>query len=636
MLEKTNRKGPARSSAATRRRWPAIAALGVLSASFGVFGVLAARRVVNNLLGDDEFSGWTAPVARRLASGEAPYVDFTLPIPPGSLALMGALGRVSDRGPFADELALATVSFALMALLAFVIARPFTSRLNAWLVAAATLVNVVNIRKECVYDHTAQLTVWVAIALGARALLAEAPRTRRSLWLATGVVSGLVLLFKQSTATGILVGWVGAFAYLGLAELATAKRRRALVSLATDAGVWLAGVGVGVACLSATLWGLGSNLGAYWQAVLVDGPELKGGTRALAYNLLGYVFGADAFPASLALTLGVLWVVLRAREGASSLGTQHDERTSPFAWAAALAAVIATWGVGSWLLIAYDHDLWAPLVFYADRLGALPSLGLALGAALLVLGAKRPALTPEAPLSTTPGHALSALLIAALGATLLHNASFPLFRPFYDNNPLVPLAFLCLFVALDLARLRWLKAVAFVVAMLALFGPKFDRWQKARTELTAGPWAGLRVSKRGAVIAEAADRVRELAAPTETVLTLPEDLQLATLIDRPRPALKGAIVFVDQYPERVLDEDRAALTAALPKVIVIHPAERQLWKEQFAIWRTGSAAEQFVDWVLDDVLPKHYRRDRTYPTIFGRKRSHVEIWVREDGEPKGE
>ena len=99
-------------------------------------------------------------MGERLLHGARPYVDFVLPIPPGSFVVMAAIQAAAGKAHLIQELWVAAVCHLLMALLAYTMARPITTRANALAVSAATLATVVQLYKECAYDHTAQVVAW--------------------------------------------------------------------------------------------------------------------------------------------------------------------------------------------------------------------------------------------------------------------------------------------------------------------------------------------------------------------------------------------------------------------------------------------------------------------------------------------
>src|SRR5262245_48173300 len=90
--------------------------LALLIGLFVVFAFYFVPRLNNNVMGDMEFTGWTGPFAARLAHGERPYVDFVLPIPPGSLLLLAMIQRLSGRFVLLQELTVIATIELLFAL----------------------------------------------------------------------------------------------------------------------------------------------------------------------------------------------------------------------------------------------------------------------------------------------------------------------------------------------------------------------------------------------------------------------------------------------------------------------------------------------------------------------------------------
>ncbi|MEB2310628.1 MAG: hypothetical protein OZ921_21380 [Sorangiineae bacterium] len=621
------------SSPDRRERRRAGAVLVVMVACFMLYALTAVPRLTNNHLSDVEFTGWSAPLAERILAGERPYEDFVLPIPPGSFLVIALMQKLSGRVLLLHEIWLNEVIHLLMGLLAYLMAARFTSRRIALMVAACTLVTVVQLNKEIPYDHTALSLAWASVTSGAVALTSLG-RRRRVAWLVAGITGGLTMAFKQSTGLGVLLGWLVAFGYLALVE-AVGGARAVLARVARDALAWGVAAGVGLLATLGMVLALGSSFGAYFQAVFVDGPALKGGTTHLVFDLLRYVAYYDAFPTTVVFAFLIVGVAARVARfhGSLHLGDEparEDALTERRAGAIA-AAVAVAFGLAVVLLRSPIHRIDPSVGVWFDRLKVLPMFGFAFACAYLVSHLRLPGDETPAAAPLRAGHALNALFLAALVASLFHNTSAPEFRAFYDNNPLIPLVLLSLFTALARARLPRLEALFLVGILACLFGNKLGRAMAATIPMgKSGYWAGMKVSPRGRTIAEAALRVRALAGPSETVLVLPEDLEIAALIGRARPPLRGAILYVDQYPKRLYEGDRRALLEHPPKVIVIHPRERIFWTNVFRTWSADSATERMIDFVERELLPRSYRRDQSFETSFLGAPSHLDIYVRRD------
>jgi hypothetical protein len=595
--------------------------LGLLVVAWLIFSAFAVPRLTNNAIGDLEFSGWSGPLAARIARGEAPYVDFVLPIPPGSFLILAGLARLRGHALLIDELALIAITEMLMALLAYAMVRPFARPRTAVLVACSTLVMLLRGPKECAYDQTAELVAWASIALGVRALFAVDGRHRARLWAAAGALGGLTLAFKQSTAVGVLAGYAGAGAYLALARWRERELDSSLPG-ARDLAAFVGGVAAGFVLLVIGLFAVGSTPGAFYQAVLADGPSLKGGSLSLLANLASHLVGSPAYPASIALTVAVGLVVVRLsrRPDGFRLGDPRAPAPaeSPPHWGLVAGLVAAAFGIAAALLALRVQALPTTVAFWTDRLRFVPSYGLALGCFAFVAMLQ----------GSVDGHRLNAAVLVALATSLLHNLSSPQFRPFYDPNPLVPFAFLYLYAAFERAELPRVGLAVFTLSLAALFSPKLDRALSAQIPIgREGSWAGLYVNQSAMPIVRAALRVRELTTDDDRVLVLPEDLEIAALIGRRRPDLTGAVVFVDQYPRRRVDGDLEKLARALPKVVVIRPREREVWIRMFALWNNNSGARAVTERFLDDWLPNRYRLDSTYSTRFADTMQDLEVWV---------
>src|SRR5260221_4120818 len=108
--------------------WTALGLLSLLSAAYLTFLFFYVPRLNNYVLSDREFTGWVGPIAERVARGDRPYVDFVLPIPPGSFALLALIQRAAGKALLLQELWVAGLSHWLMGLIAYAIAARFSPR----------------------------------------------------------------------------------------------------------------------------------------------------------------------------------------------------------------------------------------------------------------------------------------------------------------------------------------------------------------------------------------------------------------------------------------------------------------------------------------------------------------------------
>ena len=232
----------------------------------------------------------------RLLRGDRPYIDFVLPIPPGSFVLLAAIEKCVGRPLLLEELWLNATIHLGMFFLAYVMARAITSPKNAVLTAVATLTTVMELNKECAYDHTAQIVAWASITSAMWAFFAPEERTRLRLWTLTGFLAAFTLAFKQSTAIGALFGFVVAFGYLvgvprhdrGIPKAARAWRAPFVC--------YLNGVFVGLAGVWLMLLLLGSTARAFFQAVFLDASIVKGGPKLLIENRTVYLLRLSRVP----------------------------------------------------------------------------------------------------------------------------------------------------------------------------------------------------------------------------------------------------------------------------------------------------------------------------------------------------
>lgn len=614
-----------------------VGAIALLAFGFLAFATQYVPHLTNNMWSDAEFTGWGAAIAHRVASGERMFRELVFPIPPGSFWLLAWVERITGRAACLHELWLCAFCHLGMGLVAYALASMFASRLTSLFVAASSLALVVQLHKELAYDHTAQLVAWIALALLARGLVAWRSASRDR-WLAVaGFAAGLVHLFKQSTGLGAMAGGVVAIALLAWLDRRSDPRafRRGARSLAAFALPSLAGFGLVLASIEA----MGGSAALFVQTVFRDGSALKGGPVVIVPRLLGYTTVDPTLQVPLlVVAAGVLAALRIARTrrafvAPSPSGSRDAELAPPTAAELTGFALVVggTFALGILLLALRVKQVLLPfhLAYLVGQYA--PELGLLFGAGYVVVRLR----DREGPVERAD--AMGAVLVASLAASLFHNASVPEVRPFYDNNAVIAVCVLYLFVALEQAKLPILRWGVFAIVFASLLGGKMQRFLDARIVVRDGFWGGLVVSERGKTIVDAALRVRELAGPDDEVLVLPEDVTFAALVDRPRPKLCGAILFVDQYPRRCLAHDLLEFEKHPPKVVVIYPGWENEWRRMYHLWSDRSPAGFFNHAVLHYYLPAHFKFDSTYASMFWSYPSKLDVFVRktEDEEKEG-
>lgn len=598
--------------------------------------LLYVPRLANPLWSDVEFTGWVAPIAQRMVEGERIYRDFTLPIPPGSFALLAAFQSLTGRFLLLDELWLCFLCQLLMVPIGYLLVRPFTTERNATLAVMAMVPVLIAAPKEIAYDHTALVLAWASLALLTHGLLRPDGRGRSILIAAAGFAASFTLAFKSSTGIGAISAVLLALA--GIAWIGGRSEGKAFLRpVMRDAGTLASGLAAGVVVTILWVLALGGSLAEFFQVVFVDGPALKGGRGQAILNLLSYTIVQT--PAHLSFLLAILmaYVLVRAMGGKRPWQVDEPEESEPgergvAGWVFAgpmIVYLVLIFGVAALLLAGNARGVPFALQVGAGFGSAGPMIGMFVLLLLLVANFTHAA-------SSKDRRAVFAVLVLAAGwLSLMHNLSDPKHRPLYDNNPIIPLSIVALLIVLDQARTRILKYAVVSLMLLGLFGGKFQRYLAARTPVEdPGFWRGLRVSHNGTVLLEAALRARELAGPTGTVLTLPEDPMYEALIGRPRPKLRGGIVFVDQFPEHVLDSDLATLIADPPTVLLLHPEAEVGWNMVYSIWSVNSPAARFQNEFLRVHRKASYRVDSTYPTWLFDNTVTMALLVRESPPPK--
>lgn len=612
------------------RRAHALLALAVLSLSFLAYAFAYVPRAANNVWGDLAFGGWAAAVGHRLALGEHIYRDFTLPLPPGSFAVLSLVERASGRGAPAmlHEVWVIALCQLGLAWLAYAIARPLAGARTALFTAAATLAWVIQWAKELAYDHLAQVAAWGGIALLVRSWVAEGREGQRRASFGAGLAVGCTLFFKQSTASGLLAAALAGHAWLAFARRDDRARGSSLVA-------WAAGTAISVAACFAAVPAVGGSLPGFARAVFADGVALKGGAHLLVSRALGGLLADSVAAYSVAGLVVVAALVVRMTRSGEPLELRAEKNeASPdggphrVALGDALGVVAVAggaFGIGTLLLQTMAERVPTPLVFVARAAIPAANVGACLAAVFVVVHARARA-------ASVAARAFDATAVAALVLALVVNLSRSGAALLDENNATIVVALVALFAGLERARVPALRWAALLVLACAPLGTKLPRFLTATTPAPEGSFfGGMRVNDAGLEVLRAAERARALAGPDGTVLVLPEDPSLAALIGARRPKLCGAIVFADQYPESCLARDLLSLEHDLPRVIVTHPTSPSDWVPAFRQWNAGTPAEVLAMYFLT-ARAGAYRPDSRFSTPWGGRTADLDVWVLREGE----
>jgi hypothetical protein len=199
------------------------------------------------------------------------------------------------------------------------------------------------------------------------------------------------------------------------------------------------------------------------------------------------------------------------------------------------------------------------------------------------------------PSATPQGKAFDAALLTTLVLGCTVSMSMTTLNPMYENNPIVAVSLVALFVALDRSRVPALRWVVLAAAIAMPLGWRLPRAAAAVHPAPADSYfRAMSVNEEGLDVLEVAAVVRDIAGPNGRVLVLPDDPSFLALTGRTRPALCGAIVFTDQYPKRCLDSDLARLTRDPPEVLVLRPVERDLMLAHIRTWKTATPTEELI------------------------------------------
>jgi hypothetical protein len=472
------------------------------------------------------------------------------------------------------------------------------------LVAAFALaLSFVSLPKIMLYDSLAQLFASVSSVLAMHALLTvQDGRRRRVLTSLTGIGCALCFLAKQSTGAGVVAG---VLLTVWLSRGTGDWRQRAVTTVR-----FLSAAGGALVALLVALspW---IDVPGFVTDVVLTSSEAKGGRTVLFAYFLGYgnqlwnrIMTVDVPPLAVAVAF-FSYAALATRGPADAVPTR-TWKVVPAALGSLLGSALCTF-----LIVKLG-------IGYADA--ALQSV-LYIALAWFVAARLRPEPAPAW------ADALAIFAGITIPAAIGHNLSVNQLRWSYDNDPLiwVPVAFaatsLVQAMPTPLRSSSLVLRAAFVTLLVQSLTSGGFALQWSRAKISNVPWPEVRFL-RGARLRPAAEGMRQLVhtvrrlapAPTDTVMLLPNDPNVESWFERPRPRLSSCNIFADQYWDRYVDRDFMLLHAYPPKVIVVGP--RNFWQRFSRLYQPDRATERLGLLIVNKLIPARYGLEASVPIKF--------------------
>lgn len=604
------------------RRSPAWALdVAIFTVVLVVLGVLLVPSHRISIWMDDEFTGFVAPMANRMAEGMVLYDDGGhLPIPPLSLVFIRVLSDGEATWLLGSLWNYVFKCAALLLLYATLLA--VSSRRVAFLATLSGIPFFLALPKTVLYDSMSQFLVAAVMAATVYALglfrgEEGEPQARGVVF--TGCLLATLLLTKQSNGIGALAGTALAFTLFPRGKPVRDRVTRVAFLFGSAALCFL------LWCILLSPY---VSISGMLTDVFLTGSQPKGGPLRMIVNLRGYSEQiAFAWPM---VVLGVLVLVAYVRFRRPLVASSPE--APPFARAVAIAAAFA----GILLAVSLPGISASELRLVRSAL-AWGGFGLLL---LVMLGVF---VRPPWRFLGRHEHSFAVLGFIAMPAAVGYSLSDSSFRWVYDNNPLILIALAVGYCAfLSVVSSTSLSRVLPGTAVPALAGTAIltlccwthpDRMLAAARDCSE-TWpeiahlAGARLRPSAAGMRELVALVRQAApAPSDAVLLLPNDPNVEEWFERPRPSLSSPMIFTDQYWDRYVAADFQALERDPPKVVIIGP--RGYWRRFTARWHPGWGAERLIDRVREELLPSRYRLLAEHPIRFQKTSEIMDVYIRD-------
>jgi hypothetical protein len=503
--------------------------------------------------------------------------------------------------------------------------------------------------KTMLYDSMAQFLVAAIGIVAAKFVQAREgakPGGVSGCWMwraALGALLALLLLTKQNTAVGALGGVCALFLLL--------PRRDSFSRRGANIGIVLLFTGV-VFCAVALAGHSFLSFTGLLHDVFLTGSEPKGGPVRMIKSLVIYSLQIGVLSAGLYLLLYIFSACVDVRfpplnELLTGGGRSGAKPTTFVAresnlFLAGLAGFAA--GLGLALLNAKTGISLKGTIMEATW----GTLVLNVGLCVVLLVAASLVFQVVASHGRDRGEfPLAPYAIVFLCAALFHNLSVTRLRWSVDNNPLV-FAALALVVEACVTRVAARRQAAgfragsrltpVVAGFLVFIMWPLANYLTLNVVTSTESWpeikhlAGAKMRPACEGMREMVRTVRELAAPGESVLLLPNDPNVESWFERDRPQFSSAVIFTDQYWDRYVERDFASLQAHPPRVIVLGP--RNYWRFFCRGWHVNGAAERFIDLVREKMLARDYDLKSEQPIIYQGGTDYMDVYVRRASQPR--
>ncbi len=603
------------------------------------------------------FSGWAAPVAAEFSEGMVLYTDGGhLPMSPLPFVLVYLISHGEPlwvHGQVLSQLFMALTAITLFLGTVRVFGRP-----AAFLASMLILLVLFSKTGFLLYNYMALFFASVCMALVANLATSEPihEQSLRSYIFSTssrqafllGIAAVTCMLSKQSIG-------IGAFLGCGTVLLFFPRGFRLRHRMLTIA-MYLFGSALAFAGWCVLLSSFIDSSGMLVD-VFLKGSETKGGLSGSIYRLGTYVmalghwlpvfypngsdFRAHLYALPAALLLFLLWIDGHAKPSDQAVSNNnHRHIPEVLMFGSAITIIVLIFVFGQMGVLKFPEELIGTIPGETQRYHLTGLMFWFLNLYLLVslFPAVRARITNAMSIDNS---VLLALILFAYPTFVVGHLSMPRGQLYFHyfglhlafiGTGLVLMTLIAFCSRLHATGFRFAAHASVwavvVVTAVFLYMPKYTRFLNADQT-----WANIRTLKNVAMPAQHQNYlsvvrlVRQLAPKTnDEVLMLPNAPLFESFLERQRPQLSSAIVFMDTYPDRYVDNDFSRLRDNLPKVIVIGPRPeiyRIVFRREL-FWGT----ERLIRRIDKELLPDYYQLAETFNVRQGHVKSSISVYER--------